>query len=79
MTPTIAEQVQPWRQEDWTNRVIAVNFGDYRVINIYSPNDHRAQEEFFLELQRWPLKPQETILAGDFNCVQRPSLNRLGG
>ena len=43
MTPTTAEQVQPWRQEDWINRAIAVDFGDYRFINIYAPNDHRAR------------------------------------
>ena len=47
LSPDAADSVQPWRPEHWTNRVIAVDFGDYKLVNVYAPNDHQAREKFF--------------------------------
>ena len=47
LSPAVAELSQPWQQERWTHRVIAVNLGDYRLINIYAPNTHADRELFF--------------------------------
>ncbi|KAE8908137.1 hypothetical protein PF003_g8040 [Phytophthora fragariae] len=58
---------------------MAITIGELLVINVYAPNDHRDREAFFTQLQAWPRQQQDTILAGDFNCVQSPLLDRLGG
>ena len=79
LSPAVAVLSQPWQQERWTHRVIAVNLGDYRLINIYAPNIHADRELFFPDLQRWPWEQHNVIIAGDFNCVQIPLLDRLGG
>lgn len=79
MPPATAALIQPWRPEAWTNRVIAVNVGDYRIVNVYAPNERHARELFFAELQQWPWQQHEVVLAGDFNCMQSPPLDRLGG
>ena len=48
-------------------------------MNIYAPIDPVSRECFFSDLHEWTWNQQPTILAGDFNSVQRPPLDRLGG
>ena len=48
-------------------------------MNIYAPIDPVSRECFFSDLHEWTWNQQPTILAGDFNCVQSPPLDRLGG
>jgi exonuclease III len=79
VNPGVADTVTPWQQHRWTNRVIAVEIEDMVTVNIYAPNSHKEREEFFAELQTWPWEGHTIILAGDFNSVQSPKLDRLGG
>ena len=69
---------QPWQQELWSKRVIALVVDDTLFINVYAPNDRHEREEFFESLRRWPWPQLEVIFFGDFNCVQSPHLDRLG-
>uniref|UniRef100_M4BXQ9 Endonuclease/exonuclease/phosphatase domain-containing protein n=1 Tax=Hyaloperonospora arabidopsidis (strain Emoy2) TaxID=559515 RepID=M4BXQ9_HYAAE len=63
----------------WSNRVVAVEIGDFRLVNVYAPNTPVDREHFFTSLQRLPWSPKATFRAGDFNSVQSPPLGRLGG
>jgi exonuclease III len=74
LNPNAAITVQPWN-----NRVIAVQIGTERIVNVYAPNSVETREEVFTKLQDWPWGKQTTTLAGDFNSVQSPPLDRMGG
>ena len=79
LTPLAAALTTPWNTTEWSTRVIAVDLGDTRLVNIYAPNKPACRERFFTALQAWDWSQRPTILAGDFNCVQSPPLDRLGG
>jgi exonuclease III len=79
LTPQEAKVATPWQQSKWTHRVIAVKIGDLVVMNVYAPNDPAGRERFFKGLTDWPVEENLTIVAGDFNSVQSPVLDRLGG
>ncbi|POM75683.1 Hypothetical protein PHPALM_7179 [Phytophthora palmivora] len=79
LNPAIAGTAQPWEQERWTNRVIALEMEGVVVGNIYAPNIQADREKFYEELQAWNWAGKEVVLAGDFNCVLSPALDRLGG
>lgn len=51
------------------------------VPNAYAPAARKSdREQFFNSLYRWELSSvQYPILAGDFNCVESPLVDRLGG
>ena len=48
------------------------------LVNIYAPNERSARELFFEGLTAVQRSVAPVILTGDFNCVQHPSLDRLG-
>ncbi|ETI48834.1 hypothetical protein F443_07200 [Phytophthora nicotianae P1569] len=77
--PSVVDQVSPWLQERWTRRVIAIKMRERTLVNVYAPNSHEEREQFFGRLQAWPWEACETIVAGDFNCVLSPVIDRLGG
>jgi exonuclease III len=78
VNPSVAATVTPWQQERWSNRVIAVKVGDIIVVDIYAPNRKQEREKFFADLRAWPWEDSHIILAGDFNSVQSPVLDRMG-
>ena len=47
-------------------------------MNVYAPTLRGEREAFFASLLRWDLASSNTIMAGDFNCVQSPLLDRFG-
>jgi hypothetical protein len=60
------------------NRFISLQLPNYQLANIYAPNDRASREAFFgLASKAWP--SGDVVLAGDFNSVQSPALDRLGG
>ncbi|OWZ17931.1 RxLR effector protein [Phytophthora megakarya] len=78
--PEFRDQVQPWNQHLWTSRVIGIQFKDIHMLNVYSPVRRKQREQFFSSLEEWELKRTEhVVMAGDFNCVENPQLDRLGG
>ncbi|KAE9336199.1 hypothetical protein PR003_g12636 [Phytophthora rubi] len=79
LNPSVANEASPWMMKRWSKRVIAINLGGRRIVNIYAPNPHADRECFFEELKDWSWGPTATILAGDFNCVLCPALDRMGG
>ena len=79
LNPSVAEATSPWQQNMWTSRANAVDIGDYRLVNVYAPNCSADRERFFTGLQQWPWQQHDSVIAGDFNCVQSPPLDRLGG
>ena len=79
LNPTVAESAAPWNLSCWSNRVVVVEIGDFRLVNVYAPNTPVDREHFFTSLQRLPWSPKATFRAGDFNSVQSPPLGRLGG
>ncbi|KAH7961737.1 hypothetical protein HPB52_011843 [Rhipicephalus sanguineus] len=40
-----------------------------RIVNIYAPNQFRAQKDFFAALDNHLVGPSRVVLVGDFNCV----------
>ena len=58
---------------------MCVEIGDVLLVNIYAPNHPAERELFFSHLKGWPWPCRDIILAGDFNSVQSPQLDRLGG
>ncbi|KAE8993447.1 hypothetical protein PR001_g20671 [Phytophthora rubi] len=77
LNPNVAEQVKPWMSERWNKRTLAVKWRGVQLVNIYAPNDHSERENFYDSLKTWPWQDRETVLAGDFNCVQCPALDRF--
>ncbi|KAE8975815.1 hypothetical protein PF001_g22557 [Phytophthora fragariae] len=49
------------------------------LVNLCAPNDRTDREEFFTELAQREWSKGDIIMAGDFNSVQCPILDRLGG
>jgi exonuclease III len=74
-----AQTAQPWQRNRWSNRVISVSAGEVLLMNVYAPNDRVERETFFAGLASWPSLSRSLILAGDFNSVQSPTLDRMGG
>ncbi|GMF32235.1 unnamed protein product [Phytophthora lilii] len=79
LNPEIADKAKPWQPQAWTNRVIAMDVNDTIFVNVYAPTSQAQREEFISTLLKWPWNDKEVIVAGDFNCVQSPALDRLGG
>jgi exonuclease III len=79
LNPSGTGKATPWRQRSWTNRCISLQLPNYLLVNVYAPNDRVEREDFFTGLiaMEWP--HSDVVLAGDFNCVQSPALDRLGG
>ena len=55
-----------------------MNLGDYRLINIYALTLTRTRNYFFRSATV-AVEQHDVIIAVDFNCVQSPLLDRLGG
>ena len=65
-------------QDLWRTRALSVSIGDILLVNLYAPTIRPEREVFFTSLLSWNLDPIKTIIAGDFNCVQSPLLDRDG-
>lgn len=52
---------------------------NFRLINIYAPNDLFNRKQFFKELIQVFNTNRNIILGGDFNCVTNIALDRIGG
>lgn len=52
---------------------------NYRVINVYAPNDEGDRNIFFDELYPICITQRNIILGGDFNCVLNIQLDKIGG
>ena len=52
---------------------------NYRLVNIYAPNDPLRRKEFFNNLIYAFNTSRQIILGGDFNCVADTSLDKIGG
>ena len=50
-----------------------------QLINVYAPNVHSDREEFFNSAWRLAFRNVETVIAGDFNCVPDPVIDKWGG
>ncbi|CAH0487670.1 unnamed protein product [Peronospora farinosa] len=75
----MAQAAQPWPDLLTNPRQIALNVQDnFLLVNIYAPNERAERERFFEGLEGLQQSPTPVILAGDFNCVQHPSVDRLG-
>ncbi|EGZ16870.1 hypothetical protein PHYSODRAFT_501298 [Phytophthora sojae] len=78
-TPHVSSKVRPWQRESWTNRVMAVEFDGWLLVNIYAPIDQAERLEFFSDLDPWLRHHESIILGGDFNCVLNRQQDRVTG
>jgi len=51
---------------------------DINLINIYAPNNDTDRRQFYSDLEKY-LVPENNILAGDFNSIENPRLDKIGG
>ena len=58
---------------------ITINNIDFRIINIYAPNECKDRVDFFNNIQQYCVTSRFLILAGDFNCIENIGLDKLGG
>ncbi|CAI5712111.1 unnamed protein product [Peronospora farinosa] len=79
LDPRKQQVCQRWHPELWSKRVIAVIVDSILLVNVYAPNDRQERERLFRLMREWPWPQLEVVLFGDFNCVQSPHLDRLGG
>ncbi|CAI5747525.1 unnamed protein product [Peronospora destructor] len=78
LTPAMARSAHPWSGLRTTSRQLAFYVPDnFLLVNIYVPNERAERELFFEGLEGMQQSPAPVILAGDFNCVQHPSIDRL--
>lgn len=78
LNPDHSKEAKAWSVGHWTNRGIAVRIGGQLVVNVYAPNVPVEREAFWKQLRQWQWPRCEIVLAGDFNCVQSPPLDRRG-
>ena len=72
-------------RRDTEGRILAATLTDQdddlqlNIMNVYAPNIPRERQIFFDKL--WQYKPGDTniLLAGDFNCIETPELDKQGG
>lgn len=80
VSPEISERVNPWQQSSWTSRVMAVEFDDWVIVNVYAPagaDKKQEREQFFQDLEPWISRHSSIVLGGDFNCVLNPAKDRV--
>ena len=60
---------------------IDINYNNvqFRIVNIYAPNNDDDRIEFFDDLYPILLCNKHLILGGDFNCVLNTQLDKIGG
>jgi exonuclease III len=51
----------------------------FTLINVYCPNDHTERKSFLENLVHQVPHGHYVILGGDFNCVDNPALDKIGG
>ena len=67
---------------DLEGRLLYIDFDkgeQFRIINIYAPNDFRQRKQFFKDLIHVLNTSRTIILGGDFNCVKDTALDKIGG
>ena len=68
---------------DFEGRVACVDIdigaSKLRLINVYCPNNEVDRKEFLSNLQAYLVTSREIILGGDFNFVENPQLDKMGG
>lgn len=76
-----AQRAEIWNPELWNFRTIGLEIEDCLVMNIYAPADNvMLREELFSELKAWRQESKyQSLIGGDFNCVEKPTFDRLGG
>jgi exonuclease III len=52
---------------------------NFTLINVYCPNDHTERKSFLENLVHQVPQGHYVILGGDFNCVENPALDKIGG
>ncbi|KAF4143028.1 hypothetical protein GN958_ATG03182, partial [Phytophthora infestans] len=77
VSPTISDRVKPWNQASWTEMIMAVEMDEWLIINVYAPAKKKEQPHYFKDLEQWLTQHDTIILGGDFNCVLRPSRDRI--
>ena len=78
LNPKSALDALVWEQDLWGTREIALSINGFVLLNVYAPTLRAEREDFFSRLPRWSLPRDNSIILGDFNCVQSPLLDRLG-
>ena len=70
-------------QYDVEGRIVLLDFKlnnlEYRIINVYAPNNTRERKLLFQNIQPYLVTRKILILAGDFNCVENIDLDKSGG
>lgn len=69
---------------DFYGRLIYVdfcfeNFKNFRLINVYCPNDTTERKDFFDSISPFLTCAKNVILAGDFNFVENTEMDKVGG
>ena len=61
--------------------VVDIKMGDknYRLINVYAPNDYRERKEYIKNLDIYLINNFDFIAGGDWNFVENLGLDKMGG
>ena len=52
---------------------------EFRIINVYAPNNAAERKEFYIELYPHFVTPKAIIFGGDLNCLKDPSIDKING
>ena len=52
---------------------------EYNIASIYAPNTPKRRKKYFNELATQLTGTDNLLLGGDFNCIDRPELDKQGG
>ena len=58
-------------------RALIVQSPTWTIVNTYAPNDKHAREALFVQLRAVLNERSQLVVAGDFNCVEFPQLDRV--
>ena len=68
---------------DYFGRYVSIDANcdgfDCKFISVYAPNNAAERKQFFHDLYIYFMGSKPIILAGDFNCIENITLDKLGG
>jgi exonuclease III len=56
---------------------VVLDHENFDIFSIYAPANYRTRPQFFKDLYDIILQSNNPILAGDFNCISNPNLDRI--
>ncbi|KAE9056122.1 hypothetical protein PF006_g32774, partial [Phytophthora fragariae] len=77
------KETKPWEEKLWNEHIMmitgVIEGKLFLFINVYAPSQPAARIKFYQKMQNIkPPEEAEVVIGGDFNCVLRRDVDRVG-